>query len=141
MSFTGGNGKKRRPLAEINITPMVDIMLVLLIIFMVAAPMIEQGVDLDLPQTETIPIEDPKDKFILRVFKNEKIFIEKTEIQIKELETKLKTNAKLQQDKELYLYASRRLSYGFVVRIMAIVKKAGVPKIYLVTDPLEEEET
>jgi len=141
MAFTTGNGKKRRPIAEINITPMVDIMLVLLIIFMVAAPMIEQGVDLDLPQTETIPIEDPKDKFILRIFKNEKIFIEKTEIPLKELETKLKTNAKLQQEKELYLYASRRLSYGFVVRVMAIVKKAGVPKIYLVTDPLEEEET
>jgi len=141
MSFATGNGKKRRPLAEINITPMVDIMLVLLIIFMVAAPMIEQGVDLDLPQTETIPIEDPKDKFILRVFKNEKIFIEKAEVPLKELETKLKTNAKLQQDRELYLYASRRLPYGFVVRVMAIVKKAGVPKIYLVTDPLEEEGT
>lgn len=139
MSMGTGGVKKRRPLAEINITPMVDIMLVLLIIFMVAAPMIEQGVDLDLPQTETIPIENPKDKFILRIFKNEKIFIEKTEIPLKELETKLKANAKLQQDRELYLYASQRLSYGYVVRVMAIVKKAGVPKINLVTDPLEEE--
>lgn len=139
MAFAVGNGKRRRPLAEINITPMVDIMLVLLIIFMVAAPMIEQGVDLDLPQTETIPIENPKDKFILRVFKNEKIFIEKAEIPIKQLEEKLKTNAKLQEEHELFLYASQRLSYGFVVRVMAIVKKAGIPKIYLVTDPLEEE--
>jgi biopolymer transport protein TolR len=134
-----GNGKRRRPLAEINITPMVDVMLVLLIIFMVAAPMIEQGVDLDLPQTETIPIENPKDKFVLRIFKNEKIFIEKAEIPIKQLEEKLKTNAKLQEDRELFLYASQRLPYGFVVRVMAIVKKAGIPKIYLVTDPLEEE--
>ena len=139
MSMGSVGGKRRRAIAEINITPMVDIMLVLLIIFMVAAPMIEQGVDLDLPQTETIPIENPKDKFILRVFKNEKIFIEKAEIPIKQLEEKLKTNAKLQEDKELFLYASQRLPYGFVVRVMAIVKKAGVPKIYLVTDPLEEE--
>jgi len=138
MAFSLGNGKRRRPLAEINITPMVDVMLVLLIIFMVAAPMIEQGVDLDLPQTETIPIENPKDKFILRVFKNEKIFIEKAEIPIKQLEEKLRTNAKLQEDRELFLYASQRLPYGFVVRVMAIVKKAGIPKIYLVTDPLEE---
>ncbi len=139
MSMGSIGGKRRRAIAEINITPMVDIMLVLLIIFMVAAPMIEQGVDLDLPQTETIPIENPKDKFILRVFKNEKIFIEKAEIPIKQLEEKLKTNAKLQEDKELFLYASQRLSYGYIVRVMAIVKKAGIPKIYLVTDPLEEQ--
>ncbi|HOW51981.1 MAG TPA: biopolymer transporter ExbD [bacterium] len=138
MSMGSIGGKRRRAIAEINITPMVDIMLVLLIIFMVAAPMIEQGVDLDLPQTETIPIENPKDKFILRVFKNEKIFIEKAEIPIKQLEEKLRTNAKLQEDRELFLYASQRLPYGFVVRVMAIVKKAGISKIYLVTDPLEE---
>ncbi len=139
MGMGSIGGKRRRAIAEINITPMVDVMLVLLIIFMVAAPMIEQGVDLDLPQTETIPIENPKDKFILRVFKNEKIFIEKAEIPIKQLEEKLKTNAKLQEERELFLYASQRLPYGFVVRVMAIVKKAGIPKIYLVTDPLEEE--
>lgn len=139
MSMGSIGGKRRRAIAEINITPMVDIMLVLLIIFMVAAPMIEQGVDLDLPQTETIPIENPKDKFILRVFKNEKIFIEKAEIPIKQLEEKLKTNAKLQEERELFLYASQRLPYGYVVRVMAIVKKAGIPKIYLVTDPLEEQ--
>ncbi len=140
MAFGGAGGRgRRRPIAEINITPMVDIMLVLLIIFMVAAPMIEQGVDLDLPKTETVPIKTQKDKFILRVFKSEKIFIEKTEIPLKELEEKLKTNAKVQQDGEVFLYASQKLSYGYVVRVMAIIKRAGIPKISLVTDPLEEE--
>ena len=64
------NGLKRKVRAELNITPMVDIVFVLLIIFMVAAPMIEQGVDLDLPQTETVPIESPQDKFIIRIFKS-----------------------------------------------------------------------
>ncbi|MCK5808291.1 biopolymer transporter ExbD [bacterium] len=130
-------------MAEINITPMVDIVFILLIIFMVAAPMIEQGVDLDLPQTETVPIESPKDKFIVRVIEGRKgrkpvIFIGKIEVKIKKLEEKLKHNEKLQKTKELYLYAGKDLSYGFVVRVMAIIKKAGVSSINLVTEPIEE---
>ena len=136
--------RKRNARAEMNITPMVDIVFTLLIIFMVAAPLIEQGVDLDLPQTETVPIESPKDKFIVRVFDGKKesenqIFIDKTEVPLKELEVKLKTNAFLQEKKEIYLHASRNLSYGYVVRIMAIMKKAGVNNINLVTEPLEKE--
>ncbi len=136
--------RKRNVRAEMNITPMVDIVFTLLIIFMVAAPLIEQGVDLDLPQTETVPIESPKDKFIVRVFSGKKetdnqIFIDKTEVPIKDLEVKLKTNALLQEKKEIYLHASRDLSYGYIVRIMAIMKKAGVNNINLVTEPLEKE--
>ncbi len=136
--------RKRNVRAEMNITPMVDIVFTLLIIFMVAAPLIEQGVDLDLPQTETVPIESPKDKFIVRVFDGKKesenqIFIDKTEVPLKELEMKLKTNAFLQEKKEIYLHASRNLSYGYVVRVMAIMKKAGVNNINLVTEPLEKE--
>lgn len=136
--------RKRNVRAEMNITPMVDIVFTLLIIFMVAAPLIEQGVDLDLPQTETVAIESPKDKFIVRVFSGNKesenqIFIDKTEVPLKELEVKLKTNAFLQEKKEIYLHASRDLSYGYVVRIMAIMKKAGVNSINLVTEPLEKE--
>ncbi|MBP5407467.1 biopolymer transporter ExbD [bacterium] len=136
--------RKRNVRAEMNITPMVDIVFTLLIIFMVAAPLIEQGVDLDLPQTETVAIESPKDKFIVRVFSGRKesenqIFIDKTEVPLKELEIKLKTNAFLQEKKEIYLHASRDLSYGYVVRIMAIMKKAGVNSINLVTEPLEKE--
>ncbi len=140
MNFDESNfSKKRKVLAEMNITPMVDIVFVLLIIFMVAAPMIEQGVDLDLPATETVPIESPKDKFVLRVLDNEKIYVDKTEIPIKELEDKLKYNNKLQKEGELYLYASKKLSYGYVVRIMAIAKKAGIAKISMVTEALEVE--
>jgi biopolymer transport protein TolR len=136
--------RKRNVRAEMNITPMVDIVFTLLIIFMVAAPLIEQGVDLDLPQTETVPIESPKDKFIVRVFDGKKesenqIFIDKTEVPLKELEMKLKTNAFLQEKKEIYLHASRNLSYGYVVRVMAIMKKAGINNINLVTEPLEKE--
>ena len=140
--------RKRNVRAEMNITPMVDIVFTLLIIFMVAAPLIEQGVDLDLPQTETVAIESPKDKFIVRVFSGKteadnRICISDVkppiEVPLKELEVKLKTNAFLQEKKEIYLHASRDLSYGYVVRIMAIMKKAGVNSINLVTEPLEKE--
>ena len=143
MAF-GFDGKKRKPMAEINITPMVDIVFVLLIIFMVAAPLIEQGVDLDLPQTETVPIKSQKDKFIIRVLKGKKkrtnqIFIGKIEVKIDELGEKLKHNIKLQKDKEVYLHASKKLKYGFVVRVMAIIKQSGIPRIALVTEPLEDK--
>jgi biopolymer transport protein TolR len=136
----GNSSNKRSVRAELNITPMVDIVFVLLIIFMVAAPMIEQGVDLDLPNTETVPIESPKDKFIIRVVEGRKenqIYIGKIKVPIDELEVKLKTNEKLKQQKEVFLHASQDLKYGFVVRIMAIIKKAGIPSISLVTEPLE----
>jgi len=142
MAFDFG-GKKRKAMAEINITPMVDIVFVLLIIFMVAAPLIEQGVDLDLPQTETVPIKSQKDKFIIRVMKGKKkkknqIFIGKTKVEIEKLGEKLKHNVKLQKEKEVYLHASKRLKYGYVVRVMAIIKQSGIPRIALVTEPMEE---
>jgi biopolymer transport protein TolR len=144
MIALDNNGIKRKIRAELNITPMVDIVFVLLIIFMVAAPMIEQGVDLDLPQTETVPIESPQDKFIIRIFKSRdktdnKIYIDQVEIPLNELEEKLTHNAKLQEKKEVFLHASKELSYGYVVRVMAILKKAGVSSINLVTEPLEEK--
>jgi len=140
--------RKRTVRAEMNITPMVDIVFTLLIIFMVAAPLIEQGVDLDLPQTETVPIESPQEKFIVRILSGKteadnKIFLSDVnppvEVPIKELEVKLKTNAFLQERKEIYLHASRKLSYGYIVRVMAIMKKAGINNINLVTEPLEKE--
>ncbi len=142
MQYDNWGKSKRSVRAELNITPMVDIVFVLLIIFMVAAPMIEQGVDLDLPNTETVPIESPKDKFIIRVLEGRKghqIFIGKIQVPIDDLEVKLKTNEKLKQQKEVFLHASQDLKYGYVVRIMAIIKKAGIPSISLVTEPLEGE--
>ncbi|HRZ79292.1 MAG TPA: biopolymer transporter ExbD [bacterium] len=144
MGMMNGNGGRRAVKSDLNITPMVDVVFVLLIIFMVAAPMIEQGVDLDLPQTETVPIESPKDKFIIRVFKgkkeaNNQIFIDKTAVPIDDLEEKLKTNERIKSEKEVFLHASKELSYGYVVRVMAIMKKAGVNSISLVTEPLEGE--
>ncbi len=129
-------GGSNRAMSEINVTPMVDVMLVLLIIFMVTAPLIQQGVKVDLPQTKAPPIDAKADRVVLTLTRDEKIFVGKTEIPRAQLRDKLVGNVKLQTDKELYLHADRALSYGFVVDIMAVVKEAGVENLGMVTDPL-----
>jgi biopolymer transport protein TolR len=137
MSSGGGRGGA---MSDINVTPLVDVMLVLLIIFMVTAPLITQGVQVDLPQTKAEPLEGTEKKLVLTLRKDKKIFIgtnAENEIPYAELEEKLRTNARLQADKELYLHADRALEYGFVVDVMATVKRAGVEKMGMVTDPLE----
>jgi biopolymer transport protein TolR len=130
----GGSG---RALSDINVTPLVDVMLVLLIIFMVTAPFIQQGVQVELPQTKSPSLNVDEDRMVLTLTKDKKIFIGETEIPHKELRDKLVGNAKLAQDKQLFLHADRSLPYGFVVDIMSIIKEAGVENLGMVTDPLQ----
>src|SRR5450432_370148 len=134
MSTGGGSGGM---MSDINVTPMVDVMLVLLIIFMVAAPMIQTGVDVTLPQAKAQTMPDDEGKLILTVTKDKRVFLGKLQIPWDAVEATLKNNAKLNADHELYLHADRDLLYGDVVKIMAVVKQAGVDKLGMVTDPLE----
>lgn len=139
MGMSSGRGP-RGTMSEINVTPLVDVMLVLLIIFMVTAPLITQGVPVDLPQTKAQPLEGTDKKLVMTLRKDHQIFIgtnEENPFELAELEDKLAANAKLQEEKELYLHADRDLDYGFVVDVMAIVKRAGVTKLGMVTDPTE----
>src|SRR4051794_9616414 len=135
MSMSGGGGGAM--LTEINVTPLVDVMLVLLIIFMVTAPMLQTGVDVDLPEAKAQTIPDDEGKLILTVTKDKRVFLGKLQIPFDQVETILKGNAKLNADHELYLHADKGLFYGDVVKIMAAVKQAGVDKLGMVTDPLE----
>ncbi|MEQ8276375.1 MAG: protein TolR [Deltaproteobacteria bacterium] len=142
MGMSSGGGG--RAVSEINVTPLVDVMLVLLIIFMVTAPLITQGVDVDLPKTKAQAMEGTEKKLVLTLRKDKQIFIgtnDDNAIPYAELEDKLKANAKLQDERELYLHADRSLEYGYVVDIMAIVKRAGVEKLGMVTDPMDTPET
>lgn len=137
MSSGGGRG---RAVSDINVTPLVDVMLVLLIIFMVTAPLITQGVDVQLPKTKAQPLEGTDKKMVLTLTKDKQIFIgtnRDNPIKFEELLEKLKHNEKLQAERELYLHADHKLEYGFVVQVMAQVREAGVEKLGMVTDPLD----
>ena len=137
MGFSLDDGSRRRPLAEINITPLVDVMLVLLIIFMVAAPMIQTGVKVDLPQVKTPPVESTDTKVVLAITRDRKIYLAETEVPITELAEKLRTNARLQKERELLVHADRNLSYGVVLEVMGLARAAGIESLGMVTDPPE----
>src|SRR3954462_5458391 len=106
MGMGSGRGPPgRSTMSEINVTPMVDVMLVLLIMFMVTAPLIQQGVKVNLPETKAAAVEAQDKKLVLSIDANKKLYLGEVEIALDSLEEKLKTNAKAQADKELYLHA------------------------------------
>ncbi len=127
----GGAGQ---PLAEINVTPFVDVMLVLLIIFMVAAPMMQQGEVVDLPETESQPMQVREDPLILTVKKDGTILIGKTKVGLDELEGKLHAIFENRDDKDLYLRADEAAAYGHVAKAMAAARRAGATRLGMVTE-------
>lgn len=137
MAF-GDEFSGERPMSEINVTPLVDVMLVLLIIFMVTAPMMVQGVQVELPDTNAPTIRDEKEILVLTVTKEKKLFLGDAEIKLQKLKELLKNNAKAQKDKEVFLHADQSLAYGYIVEVMALVRAGGVENIGMVTDPVEK---
>ncbi len=136
MAMTNGKeGAGRTTMSEINVTPMVDVMLVLLIIFMVTAPLIQQGVKVNLPQAKAAPVEAREKKIVLSIDRGRHLFIGEAEVPIAQLEEKLKTNAKAQADKEVYLTADTDLNYGTVIEVMAAAQRAGITNVGMITDP------
>ena len=134
MMTTGGSGKKKL-MSDINVTPFVDVMLVLLIIFMVTAPMMTQGVDVNLPQTQAKEIKTDEDPLILTIDINKEISIEKHKIELTELEEKLTLMFKYRDNKQLLLRADKDLPYGFIMQITARIKGAGIEKLGMITEP------
>ena len=132
-----GTGNNKKYMSDINVTPLVDVMLVLLIIFMVTAPMMMQGVDVNLPQTTTRHIKTQEDPLILTVNSKKEIFIENHRISLEDLETKVRKIFENRRDKEILLRADKDLPYGFVIKVIAGVKKAGIDKLGMVTEPLD----
>ncbi len=137
MAMSAGGGKETGTLADINVTPLVDVMLVLLIVFMVTAPILQTGVDVQLPDAKAQTIPDEGGKLIVTVTKDKRVFIGRMEIPFDQVEAKLRANAKVQADHEVYLHADTNLPYGVVVKVMAAIKLAGGDKMGLITDPLE----
>ena len=128
---TGG----AEPTSEPNVVPMIDILLVLLIIFMVAAPMMQQGMDVDLPETTTQPLRVRDDPLILSVRKDGSYYLGRKEIALKELTAKLEAVFDARGSKEVFLRADRAAPYGTVVKAMAAVRAAGSDQLGIVTEP------
>jgi biopolymer transport protein TolR len=138
---TGGVGGKRRHrrrpvMSEINVTPMVDVMLVLLIIFMVSAPLLTVGVPIDLPQTKANSLDQDKAPLAVSVNDKGQVFLQDTEIEVDELVPKLKaiTDARGGFDERIYVRGDRKVDYGTVMRVMGRLSAAGFRRVALVTD-------
>jgi biopolymer transport protein TolR len=125
-------------MAEINVTPLVDVMLVLLIIFMVTAPMLQMGIDVNLPRVKAKSVDVAEEKLVLTINGAREIFLNKSRTLLPELGAKLGYIFKSRIERELYLRADRNVPYGFVVEVMAEVRKAGVEKLGMITEPPEE---
>jgi biopolymer transport protein TolR len=132
----GRHGRRKAVMAEINVTPMVDVMLVLLIIFMVSAPLLTVGVPLDLPQTQAKSLDQQKDPLTLSVNLKGQVFLNDTEIPIDDLVTKLKaiTDARAGLDERIFVRGDKKVDYGTVMKVMGRLSAAGFRRVALVTE-------
>jgi len=138
LSGLGGNGHRLpgryRPVSEINVTPLVDVMLVLLVVFMVAAPLLTVGVPVDLPQTQAPPITEPKEPLVITINDSGRIFIQETEVPTDSLVARLQAITGSNPDALLYVKGDRAINYGRVAEVMGLVATAGFRKVSLIAE-------
>lgn len=132
---SGGSKNSRVAMSEINVTPLVDVMLVLLIIFMVTAPMMQQGLEVELPETASSGIEAGDEPFVIVLDKAGKVYFDKTPIAMNAVKTKIQAIFKTRKNKQVYIKADKRTYYEYVAQAMAEVRAAGITNVGLVTLP------
>ena len=130
----GTTSKKGKTMAEINVTPLVDVMLVLLIIFMVTAPMLQQGVDVDLPAVGARELPLQSDQLIVSVTKDRRIFLNRALLTVSQLQEKLVAIYRDKPNKEIFLRADKDVPYGIVVGTMAAIRASGIHRVGMVTE-------
>lgn len=138
MRYSRRRNSENKSMADINVTPLVDVMLVLLIIFMVTAPMLSMGIDVNLPRVKSKTVDLAEEKLILSINENKEIFLNKTRMSLQDLNTKLAAIFEQRVDREIFLRADKNVSYGFVVEVMSEIRKAGVDKLGMITEPPED---
>ena len=130
-----GPSSRRGALAEINVTPLVDVMLVLLIIFMITAPMLQHQVEVNLPEVTNKPQAASEEQLVLTVTKEGSVFLNSTAYTLEALRPQLQVLSQAQPDQELFLRADAEVPYGTVVKVMDAVKKAGILRLGMITQP------
>ena len=128
-------GKHSELMSEINVTPFVDVMLVLLIIFMVTAPMMIQGLNVDLPEATAKPLDSEKEHLIISINKDQQVYINDFEVTVEFLREKLLKVLQGRTDRDVYLKADKNIPYGIVIQVMAEIKGAGVEQLGMITEP------
>jgi biopolymer transport protein TolR len=139
MAMDGSSQRDSTTIAQINVTPLVDVMLVLLVIFMVTAPIIQQGVQVNLPQAKAGAIAGTEEMLIVTISKNGKVYLNDNPMSLPELGDKLRAIRKLQADKQVYLRADQDVRYGLVIKTIAEIKQAGIERLGMVTRPSSDE--
>ena len=126
---------RRAAMSDINVTPFVDVMLVLLVIFMVTAPLIQQGIDVNLPKTRSEGLSADEERLVVTVKAKGEIFVQRAEVPAEELESKLMAILEIRQNKEVFLRADDKVAYGTVARTLSALRRAGATRIGMVTEP------
>jgi biopolymer transport protein TolR len=129
-----GRGRRQHMMSEINVTPFVDVMLVLLIVFMVAAPLLTVGVPIDLPESQAKSMDQDREPLTVSVNDKGQVFLQNSEIAVDELVPKLKAIAKAGADERIYVRGDRKVDYGTVMRVMGRLSAAGYRRVALVTE-------
>ncbi len=140
MSSGGGSGLgSRATLSEINVTPLVDVMLVLLIMFMVTTPLMQQGIEVDLPKTAASGVEPKTEPFVVVINARKQISAGKQSVPFAQFREKMQAISKMQKDRQVYIQADKSVDYGFVVEVMAELRAAGIYNIGLITLPKDKQ--
>lgn len=129
-----GRARKHTPMHEINVTPFVDVMLVLLIVFMVTAPLLTSGVPLELPETKGQQLQTNKEPLTISLQKDGKVYIQETEVKLDDIAAKLKAIAKNGYDEQIFIRGDKGIDYGSVMRVMSRIKLGGFTKVSLITE-------
>lgn len=139
MAIDSSSKEASATISQINVTPLVDVMLVLLVIFMVTAPIIQQGVQVNLPQAKAGAIVGQEEPLVVTIARGGKIYLNDNPMTLSELGRKLSAIQKLQRNKEVYLRADQDVRYGVVMKAIAEIKEAGIEKLGMVTRPMSQE--
>jgi biopolymer transport protein TolR len=136
MAFTAPNGRTQTSLSDINITPLVDVVLVLLIIFMVTAPVLQSGIEVNVPKTRTVK-EITEERTVISINKEQRVFLGNDPVNINEIGTKLRSKVRDPQHQSVFIRADEDVPFGVFATIMDAVKSSGITNVSIVTQPLQ----
>jgi biopolymer transport protein TolR len=137
MAFTASNGRTQSSISDINVTPLVDVVLVLLIIFMVTAPVLQSGIEVNVPKTRTVK-EITEERMVISINKQQRVFLGNDPVNINEIKTRLRQRIRDPQNQSVFIRADEDVPFGAFATVMDAVKGAGITNVSIVTQPLDQ---